>query len=203
MKKTRGKASLKECSTLNKMINDAKNQLRAKYKAVRRSLPNRVKARESKKITDKILNLDEYKASKNIFVYVSCEDEVDTHMLIEQMLRDKKTVLVPKCDTASNTMIAIKINDFSDLEVGAYGLLEPTDNKAFDKNNIDMIIVPGVAFDKMRNRLGLGGGYYDRFLNGFSGITVGVAFAECISDGLPTACTDVKMNIVISETREI
>ena len=179
-----------------------KEEIRKHYMKIRSGLSDVRKAEESRIITEKLLECEAYKAAKTVFVYVSTKNEVSTKRLIEHMFSDFKRVTVPLCNTVTHTMECVEINSSDELEIGAYLIPEPIDKtRAVDKSEIDLAVVPAVAFDSENNRLGMGGGYYDRFLNGFCGTSVGIIFEECVAEKLPVEEFDYKTDIVLSGER--
>lgn len=116
-------------------------------------------------IFDKVINSYAYKNSHTIFIFVSYNNEVDTHKIIKQALRDKKILCVPKIISKEEGMDIVQIKSFEDLKEGAYGILEPADSELkIEEKNIDVSYLPGLAFDRRGGRVGYGGGFYDRFL---------------------------------------
>lgn len=178
---------------------DEKSILRKKYLKIRRDIPSDSRFLQSKRITASFLSSDEYKNAMSIFAYVSLDDEVVTRELIERMLLDGKIVSVPFCDKEKNIMYPIRISSFADLKKGAYGIEEPEfcKEKVMAKKDIDITIVPMVASDRALNRLGYGGGYYDRFLADFNGKSIGFCFCECLAEELPADKFDIKLNRII------
>ena len=97
-------------------------------------------------------------------------------------------------------MFPVEIGSVDQLETGSYGILEPKKEllqsgvlKIGDKTDIDLAIVPVLGFDKHGGRLGYGGGYYDRFLEGYTGVSVGIAFSECLVESVPAEKHDIKL----------
>ena len=177
-----------------------KSLLRSQYLKVRAMICDKEKAEKSKTITGKLLSTDEYSSAKCVFVYVSTKNEVSTFDMIERMLADGKRVAVPLCDIKTHTMSAVEIKSISELLPGAYSILEPVcKTQTISKDEIDLAIVPGVAFDRQGNRLGMGGGYYDRFLDGFCGISVGIVYSDCLTEALPVCLHDKKVDMVITD----
>lgn len=121
----------------------------------------------NKIIFDKVINSIEYKNATNIFIFVSYKSEVNTHNIIKHALAEGKKICVPKVISKSEGMKAVYINKFEDLlPQGPFGILEPeiNDNNIATEEDIDLVFVPGVAFDNNGGRMGYGGGFYDRFL---------------------------------------
>jgi 5-formyltetrahydrofolate cyclo-ligase len=146
-------------------MGENKKEIRKFMREKRGSLTKAEKERLDNAIFDNVVNSKEYKESKNIFIFVSYDTEVDTHRLIKQALKDEKVLCVPRVISKEEGMIIAQIKSFEDLEPGAYGILEPKDNKfKVDETLIDVAYLPGLAFDKVGGRVGYGGGFYDRFL---------------------------------------
>lgn len=177
-----------------------KKELRRRLIEKRNNIPQRLRQEKSLKITENILGHSALKKANTVFVYVSFGSEADTLLLIKELFRLGKRVGVPLCNSTDHTMTVYEIKDLSQLKEGHYGIPEPDKGlKEIPKEEIDLIIVPGVAFDKEGYRMGYGGGYYDRFLTDFNGYTIGIAFSECIEDELPKGEFDRKVNEVIKE----
>ena len=140
-------------------------------------------------------SLEDY---QTICVYVSKGSELFTHNLINYLLKSK-IVLVPYVE---NILKVSRINDFSELEKGKYDILEPKDKVEY-QNQIDLVIVPGVAFDEQGNRLGYGKGFYDNFLKDYKGTKVALAYERQIVKTIPIEEHDIKMNYIITERRVI
>ncbi len=154
----------------------------------------------SKMIIARLLFLPEMQNARNIFVYVSMRTEVSTDDLIMTLLKQRKTVCVPKV-LKIGTMIPVAIHSLKELSVGRYGFREPRTQEPFEKE-IDLVIVPGLAFDQRGNRLGYGGGYYDRYFgNGLPMTSVGLAFDWQILSEVPTESHDHQLDIILTESQ--
>ncbi|MBR5219258.1 MAG: 5-formyltetrahydrofolate cyclo-ligase [Clostridia bacterium] len=177
-----------------------KKELRHRLIEKRNNIPQRLRQEKSLKITEKILEHSALKKASTVFIYVSFGSEVDTLPLIKELFYLGKRVGVPLCNSDNHTMTVYEIKDLSQLKKGHYGILEPDKSlKEIPKEDIDLIIVPGVAFDKEGYRMGYGGGYYDRFLADFDGYTIGISFLECMENELPKGEFDRKVNEIIKE----
>lgn len=177
---------------------EEKKRLRSEFKKIRNSIEKSVRASESERIIEKLLETEEYRNAKTVFAYVSFGSEVETYNLLERILSDGKRLAVPLCDTDSRIMSAVWIEDLSQLVCGSYGIPEPPQKGiTLGKKEIDLIVVPGLCFDRSGIRLGYGGGYYDKFLCGFKGDSVGLAFSRCITESLPSEEFDCKVDRII------
>ena len=145
---------------------------------------------------DLLNSYKEFKDAKTVFCYVSYNGEVDTLKLLSY-IANEKILTVPYCIDDNGNMIAVKINSTDDLVKGMYGILEPKNPIPFPKEEIDFVIVPGVAFSKDGYRLGYGKGYYDRFLSGISPYKLGIIKKELLLEKLPTNEFDIKMDDVL------
>ena len=135
---------------------------------------------------------------KTAFVYVGAKNEVSTLPLLSHLLKNGVRVCVPK--TFSNGyMEAWEVKDLErDFSLGKFGILEPTTGVVVPVNEIELAIVPGVVFDKKGNRIGYGGGYYDRFLQtGNAMKKIGVCYDFQMADTLETESTDIPIDALI------
>lgn len=165
--------------------------------------------KEAKKIMDdeiikKLINSEEYKKARGIFTYIGFASEIDTKIIIEDALRLGKEVYVPKI--FNKEMILIRIDSLENLITSSYGILEPIgDKNDFDVNKLDLIIMPGVAFDEEFNRLGYGAGYYDKFLdrNDLKCSKIALAYEFQVLDKLEVEEHDKKVDQIITEKRRV
>jgi 5-formyltetrahydrofolate cyclo-ligase len=134
----------------------------------------------SYKIACTLYEDEAWKQAKVIGLTVSKQPEVDTYQLIRKAWESGKQVVVPKCDPNERRLSFRTLNEFSQLESVFYGLFEPIEEvtKEVDADSIDLLIVPGLAYTKEGYRLGFGGGYYDRYLQNYHGMTISLAFTD-------------------------
>ena len=161
---------------------------------LRREMIKRRKAEGKKengvKITQVIRNLKEYKNARTVMLYMPIQNEID----VTRLMSDDKLFVVPVVD-GDNMYPCIT----GEMEKGTFGVPEPIDKEVFDKNKIDVVIVPGVAFDKEFNCMGFGKGYYDKFLEKTNMVKIGICHAFQMLDGIPSDDRDVKMDIIVTE----
>lgn len=176
-----------------------KKYLRAEFKKIRDSIQKSVRDTENKKIAENLINSDFYKNAKTVFIYASFGSEVETYDIIKQIIADEKRLAVPRCITKTHTMEAVCIKSTDELICGAYKISEPSENNKniLNPSEIDLVIVPALAFDRKGFRLGYGGGYYDRFLRDFGGASIGLCYAECLVDNLPYEEFDCRVSRII------
>jgi len=175
-----------------------KNELRKQFKKLRSEIS--FKEEKSLKICNNFLNSDTYKQSKIILCYSSVKDEVNTASIIEKALQDGKTLALPRCLNKNGEMNYFAVHSADDLESGCFGILEPKKHCfPITEFSNSVCIVPALSFDKAGYRLGYGGGYYDRFLENYSFISVGLCYNNLVSNALPRDKFDRKVNAVITE----
>lgn len=142
-----------------------KKELRLRQKKIIEGLSHKYKQNADEGIFNKVINLKAYKNAKTIFIFVGVKDEINTSLIINHALEQGKTVTVP-LSFSDGIMEARKINSLDDLHEAKFGLLEsPKDTEVFTLEQIDLSFIPCLAADKKGNRLGYGGGYYDRFFS--------------------------------------
>jgi 5-formyltetrahydrofolate cyclo-ligase len=165
-------------------------------------------AEKSARIVERLLGMDEYRRASTIMAYLDFRSEVRTGKLVEQAMADGKRVAVPVTDVAGRRLTPSLLEDFpGDLQPGAWGIPEPGPGRLrpLDPLELDLVIVPGVAFDGEGNRLGYGGGFYDRFLprTGPGTVFVALAFELQIRPGVNPGAHDVPVHYIITEDRLI
>ncbi len=171
-----------------------KQEIRKEKIAARRAVLNRVE--KDKQILKNVTECDFYKNAQTVMVYISYNGEVDTVGLIGKMLADGKTLCAPVC-IDKETMVARSFSSYDELVIGAYGIPEP---HGAEVQNIDLIIVPGVAFSEKLYRIGYGAGYYDRFLEKNKALTCGLFYEEQKADFLPDKY-DKQLDYIITEEK--
>lgn len=136
--------------------------------------------------------------AKRIGIYCSTRGEVDTYGLMEHWFWDKDiSIYVPK--VTGETMDFFRISSFKDLSMGRFGILKPQTDDKINPVELEVIIVPIVAFDKNKHRIGFGKGYYDRYLKQTSARKIGIAFSFQEVDEILVDPFDVDCDIVITE----
>lgn len=137
-----------------------------------------------------------------VMIFLSLPDEIDTAGLALAAWQMSKTVVAPKVEWAHRKMTPIEIHSLeTGMAEGPHGLIEPADGQPIPVNMIDLIVTPGAAFDRKGNRLGRGGGFYDRFLAlpERRAVTCGLAFREQIFDDLSPEDHDQPVDMVVTD----
>lgn len=159
----------------------------------------------SQMIHNKTLNLNELKDAHIIALTISRFPEVDTRDLIQMLWKQGKQVAIPKCEPATHEMTFYIFTSFDELEIVFKDLFEPIIERTtkIAKEDIDLVITPGIAFDRKGYRLGFGGGYYDRFLVDFNKPKISIAFEEQIVEKVPTDAYDLPICKIVTEEQII
>ena len=180
-----------------------KKKLRASIRDLTETLSEDYFRKSDAGIFENLSRMPEYRNARTIFVYWSMDREADTHAIINDALASGKTVTLPVC-CAGGVMGARAIDSPEDLVPGMLGIPAPRDGlRDVERVEIDLILVPAVAFDDEGRRLGRGGGYYDRYLNGYGGVTVGLAREKLLCPAVPTETHDMRVQFVVTEERVI
>ncbi len=160
------------------------------------------RAEKSRRIRDILFQEEDFRNARCVMWYVSTEEEVDTREMIKETFKMGKKVCVPVIVKDSKRIVASEIVDLSALTKGPYGIYQPEGDsiRQVALKDIDLVVVPGVAFDACKVRLGRGHGYYDRFLKDLPGgaKTIGLAFHFQVVEKLPRDSHDVPVSKTIT-----
>jgi 5-formyltetrahydrofolate cyclo-ligase len=149
-------------------------------------------------ISERFLGLDQVRKAASIMMYHSIGSEVETISLIQTLLSAGKTISLPVC-TPSRSLIAGLVTDLNELVTTCFGLREPEPRGLRSPEFIDLIVVPGLAFDERGYRLGRGAGYYDRFLEGRpDSYKLGLAYDFQVFPQIPAEAHDIRMDGLIT-----
>ena len=184
-------------------IREHKKILRRKFLSARREISQAERDRISHALIEKFLATEIYRQAKIIMAYASTPDELQLDRLFAACFADKKILAIPFI-RGKGAMQAVEVPNFDALEMGAFNILTVKKNlrKLIEPAQIDVVIVPGVAFDKCGNRLGLGGGYYDRFLSeAVNAKKIAFAYDFQLIDNLPNEAHDAKVDAVLTVER--
>lgn len=180
-----------------------KEVIRKKMRRLRRELTDEQIKEYSEIIRYKLESRKAFKEAETVMMYISFSHEPETIPIIKNLLEQGKNVVVPVSELSTNTIIPTYIHNIDELRKGAYGILEPTIIRAVDPADIDVVVIPGIAFDMHRNRLGFGKGYYDKFLGTTDAQRIALCYDFQIVDDLPTDEFDLPMNLILTEKGEI
>jgi len=184
-----------------------KKILRRYALSIRRGLSQEAIKRKSKKIQKNLFNLSLFKRAGVVLFYLSLPDEVQTYGMIKDSLKIGKRIAVPVVDLEKGEIVPfeVKTPEFK-LVSGPFGISEPAENNRYPLvvEEIDLVVVPGIAFDKQGKRIGFGKGFYDRFLSRLINVkTVALAFECQIFGEVPYEEYDIPVDFIITEKRVI
>ena len=158
-----------------------KSETRRNFLKLRRDISPEIREKKSRRICEKLEKFLREKKFEKILFFAPSEFEPNIFPVLEKFLRAKKTVALPFCKSRSK-FIAKKISEISEISKRNFSFFEPHENCAeISKNEIDAVLMPAVAIDEFKNRVGMGGGAYDRFLENFAGAKIAVVFDFQIS----------------------
>lgn len=193
----------------NSHMNDLqieKKAIRASVLNARDAMPPDQRARESMKMSEAIITSTPYQRAATVLAYASFGSEFDTSFLLERMLTDKKNLVMPRVDKDAQQLKLHRVQHLDALIAGQWGIREPQiDAEIMMPNEIDLIIVPGVAFDSAGFRIGYGKGFYDKLLSSVNPASTRLSAAfDCqIIDAVPNEAHDQRVDIIITPTQKI
>lgn len=170
-----------------------KKELRKEIRVRKKSCTSQVLLDLSLQITAKIESHPKFNEAKNIMLYHSLDDEVNTHLLVEKY-KDVKNIILP---VVVGDELELRLYN-GNLKQGAFNILEPDGELWTDNEAIELAIIPGMAFDSECNRLGRGKGYYDKTLCHLKCYKIGVCFPFQYLEHIPHEEHDIKMNEIIT-----
>ncbi|KAB2648407.1 MAG: 5-formyltetrahydrofolate cyclo-ligase [Verrucomicrobia bacterium] len=184
---------------------ESKQALRAQARAQVAGLSSEYRAAAAAQVVVSLSSRPEWARASSVLLFAPLPDELDVWPLVELALMAGKTVALPAFASASNGYVPRRIVDATaDLIAGKFGVREPAEAcVAVPLNQLDLVLVPGIAFDARGGRLGRGKGFYDRLLAGARGTKCGVAFDEQLVHAVPVGRLDIRLNCILTPTRWI
>ena len=180
----------------------SKQELRREFLRIRRAAAPAQKENWNRRIAERFVDWPIYQQCRSVMFYVATADETATAGLIADALQRGKRVYVPLLGKKYGEMSAAVIKRSQDLIAGKYGLMMPPPDSATlaAGESIDLIVVPGVAFDRTGNRLGMGAGYYDRFFSRtLHAVRLGLAWDCQVVASVPCEPHDIRMHYLLTE----
>lgn len=178
---------------------DEKNLIRKQMKQLRADMTRTERFEKSMQIFEQLITVPEFKRADMIYTYVSMDNEIDTIMLIDYSLSLEKRVFVPR--VSGKDMEFYEISDISELNPGYMGIYEPDINgKEPDYSRTGFMCMPGLAFDRSYNRIGYGGGFYDRYLSVDNKLyKAALAYEAQLLESIPAQDGDVRPDMIVTE----
>ena len=184
-------------------LKQAKWALRRAVLAERDALAADERSARSQAIADRVLGLPEATGAETVLAFWSFGSEVDTTPLLARLRSEGRTVALPRIE--GSDVVPVVATRGAPMTETSFGAMEPATGRVLDVAELDLVVVPGVAFDRSCGRVGYGGGFYDRLLRGTrEGATaIGAAFALQIVDEVPAGPIDRRLDAVVTEVEVI
>ena len=180
-----------------------KAQLRSKLRNDLLAIQPEQRGQKSRLACKRLVATPQFQTASTVMLFLSLPHEVDTAEAILAAWQSDKIVAVPKVSWEQRHMIPVQINSLDrDISTGASGLRNPTSGAPVPFGEIDLVVTPGLGFDRKGNRLGRGGGYYDRFFahEQVNACKCGFAFAEQVIDSIPVTDRDQPIDMLVTDT---
>ncbi len=180
-----------------------KARLRKDILSRRDSLTRDSKEAKDSLIRERITGLPEFTSARSVLLYASFRSEADTIGLIRYCLQNNKVTVLPKVNNGE--LLLYRINKMDELLPGNWGIPEPfvPEDRRVDVRDVDLVIVPGSAFDEQGNRLGYGKGFYDKLLKSKRSPAIALSYEDQIVPALPAESHDVRMDKIVTDKRII
>ena len=179
-----------------------KRRVRNAVRAERDAVPTDVREERAARVIERFLDLPEVERASTIMLFSSFGSEVPTGSLIERLQRRGVVVALPRIEGAE--LVPVPYAPGDPTTTTPFGAEEPVGGTPLDPSSIDVVGVPGVAFDRRGARIGYGGGYYDRFLRGLRTFTVGLVFGlQVLDEDLPAGHFDLPVDAIVTEEETI
>lgn len=176
-----------------------KNELRKNIKDLRRNMPSEEVLIKSKKASEFLIKSDIFKNSDCIMLYKALGNETDTETIIREAIAKGKKVALPVTDAKNGRITPFMADADTSFEKGGFSVMEPQNTAVVQNGEIDVVVVPGIAFDLQGNRIGFGKGCYDMFLEKCSAVKIGLCYDFQVVDEIPTEAFDIKMDYILTE----
>ena len=184
-------------------IKKAKDEIRAEYSAKRKSLDAETKRKLDEAICKNAVSMASFRYADTVLLYAETDDEISVKAIAEAALAKGKRIAFPRCNKEAHTMTYHFVSSLDELTPDSYGIREPSEtapvsDPSSDKSTV-ICFVPALDFDKAGYRLGYGKGFYDRYLTGFGGCSIGVVYSDAILKTVPRGRYDVSVDILLTE----
>lgn len=186
----------------NARIKARRETLRRQARATRDGLDEATRRVLSSRIAERVLEMPEFVRAERFLLYAAFRGEVETAGLRAALLARGKVVCLPLAVPETKGMRAVRVDGGVELAPGFQGIPEPRGGRDFPPEDLDVVVVPGLLFDRQGNRLGYGGGYYDRFLADRAprALRVGLGFACQVAEGgIPAEPHDARLDVLVTE----
>jgi 5-formyltetrahydrofolate cyclo-ligase len=180
-----------------------KTALREQMRVIRGAIPPNERARRASLVEERLLGLEEFRVAHMVLLFYSFGSEVATRGIARHILAKGKRLLFPYLTPRG--MEAAEVRPGDPLVQSGYGPREPSRRHPLDPDEVDLVVTPGLAFDRRGFRLGYGGGHYDRYLSRLrpETIRIGLAYGDQLIDHVPDEPSDQKVHLVVTESEVV
>ena len=180
-----------------------KAEIRRQMRRLRRDLSEEEQQRAADGVYAQVMRMDCYRTARTVMAYAAVRGELSMRRIMEDIRASGRLLALPRCGE-SGDMDAFIVTEQRQLRRGAYGIWEPDETcPPIEPDDMDLILVPGTAFDRQGDRLGQGGGYYDRYLAQTRAVRIGVCHDFALLDAVPTQAHDARMDGVVTPKHTI
>ncbi len=180
-------------------VAEKKKALRRKIRTMERILPQAYRDESAAVICRRVTGLPEYQAAKVVFAFAGTEREIDTTALLRDVLTSGRTLCLPRCG-AGHSMALCRVTALEQLKPGAYGILEPEEDcPMLSAEDIDLVVTPCLSCSLRGDRLGQGGGYYDRFFACYHGPAALLCRERLMAEDIPVEEHDRRFDLIVTE----
>lgn len=182
-------------------MSDSKHCLRQRYRLIRDGFDKEFIDRASSSACEKLIKTKEFECADTVLMYYPINGELSPLKVFDFCIGSGKKVAFPVCRNEDNSLIFRQVSSLAQLQAATLEIPEPTDDRpSVTPNERTLCIVPAIALGKNGERLGYGGGYYDKFLADFVGKSAGFVYSELVTDDIPQEKFDVKLDMIITES---
>lgn len=186
-------------------LSEAKAALRRQISAALAGISPEKRRADSTEICARMRELPAWQNARSVLLFAPMPEEPDIGPLLAEALAAGKITALPRFHAATRNYVAARVQDLrSDIVTGRFGIREPAARcPEIPLNQLDLVLVPGVAFDRQGHRLGRGRGYYDRLLAEVCGVKCGIAFEEQMANEVPAGPGDVRLDFMVTPGRGV
>ena len=180
------------------MSGGEKAEIRRQMRSMRRALSGEEQKRAADGVYAQIMRMESYRSARTVMAYAAVRGELSLERVMEDIRASGRRLALPRCGE-SGEMDACLVTERRQLRQGAYGIWEPDESCLLvPPEEIDLMLIPGTAFDRAGGRIGQGGGYYDRYIIKTRAVRVGICHGFALMNHIPTENHDVRMDAVVT-----